>query len=118
MVRAELKLGEKAVKGERSYTLTLTISPGWHIYANPAGDDALLESQTEVTFAQGKTTVTYPKGKTLTDSSGAKYGIYEGTVTITGTISELKEEEIEVRVKVIACQEGKCLLKSVLKVKP
>ncbi len=118
VVKAELKLGEKSAKGERSYTLTLTISLGWHIYANPVGDDSLVESQTEVTLARGKTTVTYPKGKSLTDSSGAKYGIYEGTVTIAGTIPELKEEEIEVRVKLIACQEGKCLLKSVLKVKP
>jgi DsbC/DsbD-like thiol-disulfide interchange protein len=118
VVKAEVKLGEKTGKGERPFTLTLTIAPDWHIYANPIGDDSLLESQTEVTLSRGSTTVTYPKGKTITDSSGAKYGIYEGSITITGTIPEMKDDEIEVRVKLIACKEGKCLLKSVLKVKP
>jgi uncharacterized protein YyaL (SSP411 family) len=118
VVKAELKLGEKTAKGERPFTLTLTITPDWHIYANPIGDESLAESQTEITLARGTATVTYPKGKPITDSSGAKYSIYEGTITITGIIPELKDDEIELRVKVIACKEGKCLLKSVLKVKP
>jgi uncharacterized protein YyaL (SSP411 family) len=118
VVKAEVKLGEKSSKGERAFTLSLTVAPGWHIYANPIGNESLLDSQTELTLAHGTPTVTYPKGKPLTDSSSAKYSVYDGTVSITGTIPELKDDEIEFRIKVIACKEGKCLLKSVLKVKP
>jgi uncharacterized protein YyaL (SSP411 family) len=118
VVKTALKLDEKTAKGDRSFTLTLTISPGWHIYANPVGDDTLLESQTEVTLTRGIATISYPKGKELTDSSGAKYAIYEGTVTITGTIPAAKDEEIEIRVKLVACKEGACLRQSILKVKP
>jgi uncharacterized protein len=121
VVKAVVKLGEKIANGDRPFTLTLTVSPGWHIYANPVGGDNLLESQTEVTLAYGKTvstaTATYPKGTPLTDSSGAKYAIYEGTIAITGTIPAGKDE-IEFRVKLTACKEGKCLLQSVIKVKP
>lgn len=118
VVKAELKLGDKTAKDEQTFTLTLTVAPGWHIYANPIGDDSLLESQTEIALGNRTLKVTYPKGKEVTDSTGAKYGIYEGTITIKGTSPATKVEEIELRVKIIACQEGKCLLKSVLKVKP
>ena len=65
----------------------------------------------------GVTIVTWPlSGEvTHTDSTGAKYAIYEGAVKITGTFAG--EGEVEVRVRLTACKEGKCLLPSLLKVK-
>ena len=59
--------------------------------------------------------VIYPKGKEITDSSGAKYAIYEGTIKITGTL--MGPPTVEARVKLIACKDGKCLLPSTFKVK-
>jgi hypothetical protein len=118
VVKSVLKLGEKNAKGEQSFTLSLTVSPTWHIYANPVGDNDLLGSQTDITLAHGMIDAKYPKGKPITDSTGAKYSIYEGTVEITGTITPEKDQEIELRIKLIACKEGKCLLQSVVKVKP
>jgi uncharacterized protein YyaL (SSP411 family) len=118
VVKAAVKLGDKNDKGERPFTLTLTVSPGWHVYANPVGEEMLVGSQTEVTLASGTPTVIYPKGKQHIDSTGTKYMIYEGTVEITGKIPTGKDDEIEFRVKVMACQESKCLLPSVVKVKP
>jgi hypothetical protein len=53
-----------------------------------------------------------------TQPTGTKYSIYEGTIEITGKLPPGKDEEAELRVMVMACQEGKCLLKSVIKVKP
>ena len=58
----------------------------------------------------------YPKGKETADG-GEKYAIYEGTVTVSGTVPAGKDDVIELRVKVTACNEGKCLLPSVIKVK-
>ncbi|HEV3436501.1 MAG TPA: DUF255 domain-containing protein [Gemmata sp.] len=123
VVKAMVKLGEKTPKDDREFTLTLTVSPGWHIYANPVENDTLAESQTEVTVMSGKTAlmakVTYPKGKIVNDSDPmiGKYVIYEGTTTISGTVPEGKED-LEFRVKVNACTEKACLLQSVLKIKP
>jgi uncharacterized protein YyaL (SSP411 family) len=121
VVKAELKLGEKTATGDRTFTLTLAVSPGWHLYANPVGDDTLLDSQTDVAVMLGKSAttvpITYPKGRVITDSSGAKYAVYEGSVAITGKLPA-GQEEVELRVKLTACKEGGCLRQSVLKVKP
>ena len=126
VVKASLKLGDATAKGERPFTLTLTIAPDWHIYANPVGNDDLAPNATEVTATSGKEklalTATYPKGKESGDPKIGKFAIYEGTVAITGTIPTGKDD-VEFHVKVNACWEkdGKmavCLLQSVLKVKP
>ncbi|MBN9118386.1 MAG: hypothetical protein J0I06_04355 [Planctomycetes bacterium] len=106
--------------GKRSFTLTLTVAEPWHLYANPVGLDTLAESQTEVSVYVGgkkvEAAVEYPKGKEITDSTGAKYKVYEGTVKVAGRFAA-GEGEVEVRVKLCACKEGLCLPPSVLKVK-
>ncbi len=117
VVAAAVKLGDKTKTGEQPFTLTLTVAPGWHIYANPVGDDALLESQTAVSLTKGDARVSYPKGEVITDSSGSKYAVYSGTVVLTGK-AQPGDETIEFRVKVVACKENACLRQSVLKVKP
>jgi hypothetical protein len=119
VVTAKLEQGPIKASTSRDFTLTLTIADGWHVYANPVGGEGLKESETVVTFVlDGKPAeakVVYPRGKEITDSSGAKYAVYEGTVKITGALGG--PPTIEARVKVIACKDGKCLLPSVIKVK-
>jgi uncharacterized protein YyaL (SSP411 family) len=111
---------EEAGEGTRKFTLTLTVADGWHVYANPVGDDTLLEAQTAVTvLVAGKEVeakVEYPKGKPAAGGK-EKYSVYEGTVTITGTVPAGKGDAVEVRAKVVACKEGLCLRPSVLKAK-
>jgi uncharacterized protein YyaL (SSP411 family) len=111
---------EEAKGGKRAFTLTLTVADPWHLYANPVGLEALLESQTDVSvYVGGKKTdaaVEYPKRKQITDSTGAKYLVYEGTTKITGSFPA-GDGEVEVRVKLSACKEGLCLPASTLKVK-
>jgi len=120
VVSAKLVVGD-VVDGKRTVAVTLTIADGWHIYANPVGSDELLDSQTRLTvFLDGKEAkadIAYPKGKAITDSAGAKYGVYEGTSTLTATVTAAKDAAIEVRVKLIACKDGKCLLPSTLRLK-
>jgi uncharacterized protein YyaL (SSP411 family) len=119
VVTAKLAL-DPAKDGKRAFTLTLTVEAPWHLYANPVGFETLAESQTEVSvFAGGKPVevkVDYPKGKEITDSTGAKYRVYEGTVKVTGNFPAAGGE-VEVRVKLSACKEGLCLPPSVLKVR-
>jgi uncharacterized protein len=119
VVSAKLALKEPK-DGRREFTLRLAVEAPWHLYANPAGLDTLAESQTEVSvLVAGKKVeakVEYPKGKEITDSTGAKYSVYEGAVTITGSFPTT-EGAVELRVKLSACKEGLCLPPSVLKVK-
>lgn len=119
VVKASLEF-QPVKDGRQSFSLRMTIASPWHLYANPVGNENLLESQTDVAvFIGGKkaiAVVNYPTGKESTDASGSKYGIYERELTITGNFPAGKGE-IEVRVKMTACRESTCLLPSVLKLK-
>jgi hypothetical protein len=123
VVTATLKTEPPAADGSRKWTVTLTVVPGWHVYANPVGNDTLRESETTVAVVVDNKRLkaapaVYPKGKPHKDSTGAEYAIYEGTVTITTSLPPRKElPPVEVHVRVIACSEGKCLLPSVIKLK-
>ena len=119
VVAAKLAL-DPAKDGKRAFTLTLAVEAPWHLYANPVGLEMLAESQTEVdVFVGGKPVeakVNYPEGKEITDSTGAKYLVYEGAVKVAGSFPAA-DGEVEIRVKLSACKEGLCLPPSVLKVK-
>jgi uncharacterized protein YyaL (SSP411 family) len=123
VVTATLKTEPPAADGSRTWTVTLTVAPGWHVYANPVGNDTLRESETTVDVVIDDKRVkaapaVYPKGTPHKDSTGAEYRIYEGTVTITASLPPRKElPPVEVHVRVTACKEGKCLLPSVIKLK-
>ena len=120
VVKAAMVLGKES-DGRRKATVNLKIADGWHIYANPIGNETLLESQTAMTIqvngTEVKVDLTYPKGKEYEDSSGDKYQIYEGEAILTAHFAAPPTAQIEARVKLIACKDGKCLLPSVLKVK-
>jgi hypothetical protein len=123
VVKAELK-AEPIVEGKQAFTITLTIEKAWHLYANPVGNEKFKGGETSVEVLVGgkklEAAMVYPKGGTAKDDEGIDYGIYEGTVTIKGTVPRGKEGDLEVRVSVAACKSGKngvCLLPSVVKLK-
>ena len=105
---------------KRKVAVKLTIADGWHIYANPAGHEMLIDSQTELSvFVDGKPVkadVTYQKGKEYTDTVGEKYNVYVDGTEMTAVVGAPRTSKIEARVKVIACKDGKCLLPSVIKI--
>jgi uncharacterized protein YyaL (SSP411 family) len=117
VVKAELK-----AEGQ-SFTVTLTVSAPWHLYANPVGNATLTEVQTTIeVYLDGKkveAAVEYPKGKAVKDAVTGDYAIYEGTVKLTGKLpaGTKADAALEVRVKLTACKEGTCLLPSVVKLK-
>ena len=122
VVTAAVKLGVPAAGEPIPFTLTLTIAAPYHVYANPVGPEMLAQSATTVTAtAAGRRpldiTVRYPAGTEAKDATAGAYRVYERTVTITGTLPA-GTADVELRVRVVACREGTCLLPSVLRVRP
>ena len=120
VVTAELKAEPVAADGTQAFTVTLTVAAPWHVYANPVGNDTLTASQTTVEASVGgkkvEVAVEFPKGTVTKDATAGDYRIYEGAVKLTGKAIRPKgDEPLEVRVRVIACKEGTCLLPSVIK---
>ncbi|MBY0512389.1 MAG: DUF255 domain-containing protein [Gemmataceae bacterium] len=121
VVKAALKASPPAADGTRELAVTLTVEKPWHVYAVPVENDTLKASETKVeVLANGKpvpgVSVAFPEGKLLKDDSGASYRVYEGTVTFTVKLPAGFPGEPDVRVRVIACKDGTCLLPSALKV--
>jgi uncharacterized protein len=110
-IKVDVK-ADKAAGATRSVTVKLEIEKGWHVYANPVGDELLEDGATKLTFlADGKAVeakVEYPKGKTVTLGPD-RYNVYEDSVTIKATVPAGASK---VRVKVQACNDEtkKCLL--------
>jgi DsbC/DsbD-like thiol-disulfide interchange protein len=116
--------GDKAdADGKQTVTITVQIDKGWHIYANPVGDDMLKPVQTVVTIS-GKekpqdVKVEYPAGKTVKDADlKIEYKTYEDKVEIKAQVQRAKGDSgpLEVSVKVQACTDKTCLLPATVKV--
>ncbi|MDB5310582.1 MAG: hypothetical protein JWO38_4784 [Gemmataceae bacterium] len=120
VVKAELTVGPAGADGTQPFTVTLTVTAPWHVYANPAGTDTLKASETTVDATVGgkkvAVAVEFPKGDVAKDTTAGEYRVYAGTVKLTGKVTRGKDDgPLEVRVHVTACKEGTCLLPSVLK---
>ena len=119
VVSAKLELG-KVADGKQSFTLTLMIAEPWHVYASPVGNETLKASETTIEVFVGdkkvEATIEFPKGKAKKDATG-EYLVYEGTAKISGSVPRGKDGDVEVRLKVMACKDGLCLLPSTIKLK-
>jgi DsbC/DsbD-like thiol-disulfide interchange protein len=108
-VKADVK-AEKSSGATRAVTVKLDIQKGWHIYANPVGNELLEDGATKLTFlADGKAVeakVEYPKGKAVTVGPD-RYNVYEESVTIKASVPA---GAAKVRIKVQACDDKNCLL--------
>ena len=117
-VKVQAKAGPQE-GGKQKVTVSLDVAPGWHIYANPVGNEDLVPAQTVVQFkADGKpaeATIDYPKGKVHKDKIVGDYHVYEDKVTITATVEG--KGPLEVSVKLQACDSKRCLLPATVKVK-
>jgi DsbC/DsbD-like thiol-disulfide interchange protein len=108
--------------GKQTVTVSIQIDKGWHIYANPIGNDGLKSIQTVVTLA-GKeklqdVKIEYPAGKVHKDATLGDYKIYEDQVEIKAQVQRAKGDTspLEASVKIQACDEKKCLLISTVNV--
>src|SRR5262249_10262716 len=97
MVKVEAKGGKIGADGAQEVTLTINIEEGWHLYANPVGNNDLTSAQTTVKITgQSKpkdVKVTYPNGKVIKDPTVGNYSIYEGKVVINAVVSRAKDDK-------------------------
>ncbi len=123
---AEVKVTAVADKpdadGKQTVTVTLAVNAGWHVYANPVGQEDLAGAQTVVTVI-GKAKpeevkIEYPAGKLVEDKTVGDYKVYEKKVEIKALVRRAKGDTgpLEVTVKFQACNDKTCLLPSTVKV--
>jgi DsbC/DsbD-like thiol-disulfide interchange protein len=99
--------------GKQTVTVTFVIDKGWHIYANPVGNELLAEAKTVVDIkSAGKPEVTlkYPPGKVFQDKD-EKYRVYENKVSVQATVVRTIGDKgpLEVSVRFSACDDKRCL---------
>jgi uncharacterized protein YyaL (SSP411 family) len=107
----------KAVaNGKQELTITLTVDKGWHLYANPPGQDDFVPSQTVMTVEAKKPIVDldikYPDGKDVFDQILGKYKVYEDKVELKATFKRTAGDTspLEVKLKFQSCSDKTCLL--------
>src|SRR5262249_44008009 len=92
-IKLKVEADKAGADGKQNVMLSLDIEKGWHVYANPVGDDLLEDAATKLTFlADGspvEAKVEYPKGKTVT-AGPDRYNVYEDSVTIKATVQRPK----------------------------
>jgi uncharacterized protein YyaL (SSP411 family) len=106
--------------GRQVVTVTLTIEPGWHVYANPVPRDfpgipVLISANFKTPPEEFK--VDYPPGKSVRDEVVGDHAIYEGTTAVKVAVRRAKGETgpLELRIQVQACNKGTCLLPATVK---
>jgi DsbC/DsbD-like thiol-disulfide interchange protein len=111
--------------GEFEVGLTLTIKPGYHIYANPPGSEDVIA--TALTLKSGAKAelleVNYPDGesKVLAASGKAKVNVYEKETTLTARVRLAPDASpgtstVVLRVRYQACDDRACLAPATLEV--
>jgi len=107
--------------GKQTVTVTLQINKGWHVYANPVGNDDYAANATIVTVVAKEkpedVKVNYPAGKLLKIDDD-KFNVYEDKVEIKAVVKRAKGDTspLEVMVTINACTDKKCLPTATVKV--
>jgi DsbC/DsbD-like thiol-disulfide interchange protein len=116
MVKVKAVAGKETADGITPITLTLAIEKGWHLYANPVGNEDFADNATVVTASGGvKLDVAYPAGKVVKDKTLGNYKVYEDEVKIELKAHRAGGAPIELNIKVQACNESRCLLPATIK---
>jgi len=95
--------------------VVLEIAAGWHVYANPAGDETLVATTVSVLdVPASEVSVRYPKGKPHHDEALGTVWHYQGRTTIGVTVTREarqvgKPRSLELRVRYQACSDTRCL---------
>ena len=116
-VKTEAKAG-----ADGTITVNLVIDKGWHIYANPVGNEDLDGAKTVIEVKAGgkalKAKVEYPKGIVHKDKVIGDYSIYEEKVSIPVRVERAAGDTspLEISVKFQACDSKQCLLPATVKV--
>jgi hypothetical protein len=101
--------------GLETHHVSITVAKGWHIYANPVGNDKLTESATVIELrGDGKGLkyheLNYPKGEQKKGPLG-EYRVYEGAMGFQIVVShdDVRGKKMTARVTLVACNNEVCL---------
>jgi cytochrome c biogenesis DsbD-like protein len=111
---------ENTAPGKDVIVLGFDVRKGWHIYANPVGNDDLESGRTTikvVSTTPAKVQVDYPAGKDR-ETEGAKWKIYEGIFEIRATVEREAKQRggLEVEVRFLAVDDRSCLAADVIRI--
>lgn len=119
-VKIQAAAGKPDAAGNQTVNIEVNIEKGWHLYANPVGNEELAEAQTVVLVkAAGKTVpakVKYPSGTPHTEKGVGTFKIYEDKVVISAAFPKT-DGAVEVSVRFQACDDKRCLPPKTIKVK-
>ena len=107
--------------GVFNVALRLNIASGWHINANPAGQDSLIPTAItlDVDTSVEIVDVAYPKGRSVHfEFSEESLSVYEGNLTIPLKLALKREKNTEITLKLTyqPCNETECLLPQTLNI--
>jgi hypothetical protein len=106
--------------GKDVIVLRFDVEKGWHLYANPVGNEDFAPAETRVRILSkdtAKVRVDYPAG-TEREIAGDKWRIYEGTFEIRATVDRDANATapLEAEVRLQAVDHNSCLLPEVIRV--
>jgi DsbC/DsbD-like thiol-disulfide interchange protein len=104
--------------GKQEVVLTLDVNKGWHLYANPVGNEDFESARTQVKIesksAPATVKIDYPKGNVHDVKMIGKMNVYQGKVEIRASVQRAQGDQspLDVSVKFMACgdENGQCLL--------
>lgn len=122
-VKAKASATKLTADGKQTVTITLEIEKGWHIYANPVGDDDFEPNRTRVNITAKEKVVSnvkYPPGKQKIEKIGkdeVKIKIYVDKITIQSEITRAPGDTspLQISIDVNSCNEGTCLAPGTVK---
>jgi DsbC/DsbD-like thiol-disulfide interchange protein len=123
VIKVTAKGSKPDADGKQTVTISLQVDDGWHIYANPPGDDVLQPVKTVVRVT-GKdrllVKVNYPPGKLIEDKDiGIAFRFYEGKIEVKALVQPVDGQvgPLEVTVKIgKASNDRVCLSPATVKV--
>ncbi len=107
--------------GRCKFAVVLDVEEGWHIYANPPGNEDLIPTTVTVTSQQKlkQQNTKYPKGAALAvEEFDEPVSIYKGEVAIKGEIQAPesaagKTDDLEFQIEFQVCNDITCMKKTV-----
>jgi DsbC/DsbD-like thiol-disulfide interchange protein len=116
VVKVKAKL-EKSAAGKEIVVVNLEIQAGWHLYANPVGNEDFESGQVVVKLTDNPAKIAYPVGKTVTDPIIGKYKVYEDKIEIRATLDRpASKTPLEVSIRLQSCNDKVCLPPATVKV--
>jgi DsbC/DsbD-like thiol-disulfide interchange protein len=122
VVKITAEAGKPDAAGKQVIKLFLTIDKGWHIYANPVGNEDFANAATVVKVTGAtpprEVKIDYPAGKVEKDAQIGDYKVYEDKVVITAHVQRAPGDTgpLDVSVSLQSCNAKTCLQPATVKV--